>query len=1055
MTLRGRVSARRVAAFCLALLTASSLASAQGTFTLRFVGQDGGGGFDTLLYGRDPRGTYCIDPVPFYEGTRSFTEFELPPSPPAGVFDVRWFNHRDGLGGCISGNERGNGLRYDIRPATGVTQVDTFRVKYQQGSAGPITLTWQSGLDFFCDSMRLKDLFGGFLVNADMFAATSQVVTNPALTQVNIIMYGAKAASLVSPPNGGTVSSTVTLSWNAVPNATRYRVQVATDSSFTPGSIVLHDSTLTGTSRQVTGVSGMRYWRVAAGQTRGWTAYSPVWSFATGEPPPAPTLQSPPNGATGQTVTPTLSWTIAGGGFTYRVQVGTDSTFASGIAFDDSTVTGTSRQVANLSGGTLYHWRVTARNAGGYGPSSAVWSFTTVAAPAAPLLSSPANGSVDVPLSPTLSWGSVSGAAFYRLQVATDSTFTSGVVFNDSTITGTSRQVGPLSGSTRFYWRVRARGDGGNSPFSSVWRFTTIVQAPPAPALSSPPDNAQAQPVTLTLSWTIAGSGYTYRVQVGTNPNFTTGVVLDDSTVTATSRQVGPLANNTLHYWRVTAKNAAGYGPSSATWSFTTVIALPAAPALVSPANGAQNIPLNPMLTWNAAPSATSYRLQVATDSAFTQRFFDDSTLAGTQQQISPLAANTTYFWRVRGKNAAGSGPYSTMFRFLTTAAPPIPALVLPPDSATRLERQVRFSWRTVPGASAYHLQVGTSGAFTTLVYNDSTIADSTRTAGPFPYAARLHWRIRSRNTAGASEFSAPRVFTVMLQPPAPVTPVAPSANAANQPVVSAFRWLGSTMASWYNLQVALDTLMTNLFLNDSAVTDTQRAVRLAPNGIYYWRTAGVNTEGTYGAFSGVRRMSVGNFAPATPLPFHPANGDTNVSRTPTLRWVESPGALHYRVQVALDNLFNQVVVDDSSSTENWFEPGLLQANRKHYWRVRAKGSAGYSPYSVIQNFTTGSLIVAVGERPDLEPGTFVLHQNYPNPFNPSTTFRYELWEETDVTIRVYNSLGQEVAELASGVHTRGSYTARWNAAGLPSGVYIVRMTAGGTTAVRKALFVK
>lgn len=81
-------------------------------------------------------------------------------------------------------------------------------------------------------------------------------------------------------------------------------------------------------------------------------------------------------------------------------------------------------------------------------------------------------------------------------------------------------------------------------------------------------------------------------------------------------------------------------------------------------------------------------------------------------------------------------------------------------------------------------------------------------------------------------------------------------------------------------------------------------------------------------------------------------------------------------------------------------------------------------------------------------PGSFALSQNYPNPFNPETTIKYQLAESADVTLKVYNLLGQEVVSLVNDVQVAGNYTVSWdgkNSFGRPvaSGIYIFRLEAG------------
>jgi hypothetical protein len=80
-------------------------------------------------------------------------------------------------------------------------------------------------------------------------------------------------------------------------------------------------------------------------------------------------------------------------------------------------------------------------------------------------------------------------------------------------------------------------------------------------------------------------------------------------------------------------------------------------------------------------------------------------------------------------------------------------------------------------------------------------------------------------------------------------------------------------------------------------------------------------------------------------------------------------------------------------------------------------------------------------------PNGFKLEQNFPNPFNPKTTVRYSIPRDADVTVKVYNMLGQEIRTLYAGFQTQSSYTLSWDGrddAGrqVASGAYVCRATA-------------
>lgn len=92
--------------------------------------------------------------------------------------------------------------------------------------------------------------------------------------------------------------------------------------------------------------------------------------------------------------------------------------------------------------------------------------------PSPPSLSSPSDGATEVATSPTLSWNASSGATSYRLQVSTSAGFAT-TVFDQSGITGTSKNISGLVNNTLYYWRVNATNAGGTSNWSEVRSFTT------------------------------------------------------------------------------------------------------------------------------------------------------------------------------------------------------------------------------------------------------------------------------------------------------------------------------------------------------------------------------------------------------------------------------------------------------------------------------------------------------------------------------------------------------------------------------------------------------
>ena len=109
--------------------------------------------------------------------------------------------------------------------------------------------------------------------------------------------------------------------------------------------------------------------------------------------------------------------------------------------------------------------------------------------------------------------------------------------------------------------------------------------------------------------------------------------------------------------------------------------------------------------------------------------------------------------------------------------------------------------------------------------------------------------------------------------------------------------------------------------------------------------------------------------------------------------------------------------------------------------------------YSIQANESLCGEIVSIEE-----PGTpnrFQLQQNYPNPFNPSTNIKYDIPEATNVTLTVYNMLGQRVATLVSDFKAAGSYEVNFDASALASGSYMYRLEAGDRVSTQKMMLIK
>lgn len=132
------------------------------------------------------------------------------------------------------------------------------------------------------------------------------------------------------------------------------------------------------------------------------------------------------------------------------------------------------------------------------------------------------------------------------------------------------------------------------------------------------------------------------------------------------------------------------------------------------------------------------------------------------------------------------------------------------------------------------------------------------------------------------------------------------------------------------------------------------------------------------------------------------------------------------------------------------------QNNLKYHinlWLVNAKPPINAQEFEVVLSDAKYITDVRLN-KPDNDKD-FTVEQNYPNPFNPSTTIKFAIRKDNQVTITVYNLLGERVSELMNSKLKAGAYSVKWNADASPSGVYLYAIQYGEKREVRKLLLLK
>jgi photosystem II stability/assembly factor-like uncharacterized protein len=575
--------------------------------------------------------------------------------------------------------------------------------------------------------------------------------------------------NLTSPADGANSGgNAVTFQWSPSSGATNYRLRVNKVSDNTEiidkavGNVNL--STETGFPN-----NGTQYkWALAAGDSTGWGALSAWRTFTNGvfTVPDAPSLMSPGNG--GHAIGPSVNfqWAASTGATNYWLAVVKASD--NSVLINRSVGNATSfTRTGFIDDGTQYKWAVAAGNNSGWGPCSPWWVFTNgqVVVPDPPSLTSPADGAVISGNAVTFQWSTPGGATNYWLAVvkaSDNSVLINKAVGNTTNVVAT----GFPNDGTQYRWVVAAGDNVGWSEASTSRTFTngTRADTPPAPSLTSPAVGATVTGTSVTFQWAASSGATNYWLTVLKASD--NSVLINKAVGNVTSDVESGFPNNGTQYkWVVAAGNSAGWGSASTARTFTngTVVTIPLAPSLTSPADGATVSGTSVNFQWAGSSGATNYWLAVvkAIDNSVIINKAVGNVTSSTETGFSN--DGTAYRWVVAAGNNAGWGSASAIRTFIsgTSMTVPIaPGLTSPADGAKVTGTSVTFQWSSSSGATNYWLAV-VKVSDNSVIINKDVGNVTSDVENVFPNSGtQYRWVVAAGNSAGWGAASTTRVFT-------------------------------------------------------------------------------------------------------------------------------------------------------------------------------------------------------------------------------------------------------------------------------------------------------
>ncbi len=420
----------------------------------------------------------------------------------------------------------------------------------------------------------------------------------------------------------------------------------------------------------------------------------------------------------------------------------------------------------------------------------------------------------------TFYWYGFPGATEYNLQLSMSEVFeNSDDMVLDITTSNTNYGTGNteilLTNGVTYYWRVKSD----NSSWSSAW----TIYARDIEFQNQPIDDSNTG-IRPTFSWWGHIEDVTnYTLEVSRMREFNV-LVYSDSTSELEYVMPSNLDANTTYYWRIKNDISDVY---SSVFEFTT----DATAENIYPANNSENV-MPTYISWKALDNATTYNVEIATDSLFTDVTFELETAETSYDfAANDIDPNILYFWHV---NCDVAADWSETTQFFTNATP---ILESPAEDATNVGLIKMFEWDDFDGASEYELQISESDDFVTTVLD--TVVEESEYVSIFDmqFNTTYFWRVQ----ADSLGWNGSRSFTTMVEDAINTVELDEPVNEATSiSLLPECSW-GSNNSDYYMFYLSGSADFANILVTeqvDAASYTIEEDDMLIFGNTYYWKVA-------------------------------------------------------------------------------------------------------------------------------------------------------------------------------------------------------------------------
>ncbi len=790
---------------------------------------------------------------------------------------------------------------------------------------------------------------------------------------------------LLAPLNGEVdVPVNTNLSWDPVLYARGYRLTVVTQ----PGAIVLVDNET---------ITNETSYTFASDFTSGVTVEVTLTPFNdTGDAgvcttesftitassiptvPDCTNLSFPLDGDTDIAVTSSLTWQAISNADGYRITVGTspgandivdNADLGNVIAYDFMT---------DLPEDTTIYTTITPYNSTGDAIACTEESFTTELIPVAPDCTNlTLAGAVDVPIDTNLSWDAIPNATGYLLSVGTTG---GGIeILNNIDVGNVTTYDLPddLNTNRLIFVRITPYNSVGDATGCTEETFKTgngTSTIPMCTALTAPVNSDPSVAITTDLTWNAIGSATGYKLSVGTTSGGTDILALTDVGNVTTYNLPADLPESTTIFVTVIPYNGVGDAIGCTADSFTTetLPVIPGCTSLISSLNNESNVSITTAISWDAASTATGYKLSVGTTSGGTDILaLTDVGNVSTYNLPADLPESTTIFVTVIPYNGVGDAVGCTADSFTTETLPVIPdctSLIGALNNESNVSITTAISWDAASTATGYKLSVGTtSGGTDILVLTDVANVTTYDLPAALPENTTIFVTVIPYNGVGDAVGCTADSFTTETLPVIPgcTSLISSLKNESNVSVTTAISWDVASIATGYKLSVGTTSGGTDiLVLTDVANVTTYDLPAALPENTTIFVTV-IPYNGVGDAIG----CTADSFTTET-LPVIPdctslissLKNESNVSVTTAISWDAVSTATGYKLSVGTTSGGTDILaLTDVGNVTTYDLPADLPENTTVFVTVIPYNGVGDAIGCIADSFTTETLPVVPG----------------------------------------------------------------------------------------------